>query len=220
MLVLWRVYMATSSAGENDNAAVHTLIPLTDFKAILSADDREDALSRFCLVTATYAIEQYCRRSLLRRRYVEWFACEGDGVFWLREYPVRKVLGVLKGGARREELGEGILVEPDFYRVLPDLEGETGEEPEDTVYSLLLSPALFRGRGLAGVKVVYRAGYSCGKVGDPYGVPPDLAAACLELAAWNMARYRGKRIGMTGKEELSMPEHVRFLLEPYKRRMI
>jgi hypothetical protein len=100
------------------------------------------------------------------------------------------------------------------------LEGKSEEGPEDTVYSLLLSPALFRGRGLAGVKAVYRAGYEPGEVGDLYGVPADLGAACMELAAWNMARYRGKRIGMTGKEELSMPENVRFLWEPYKRRMI
>jgi hypothetical protein len=45
-----------------------------------------------------------------------------------------------------------------------------------------------------------------------------------------MARYRGRRIGMTGnvrrsgKEgehlETSMPENVRLLLEPYQRRMI
>jgi hypothetical protein len=132
------------------------------------------------------------------------------------------------------------------------METETGEEPEDTVYSLSLSPALKipslafsrlgvfaeqklqqdqphaaifgGGRGLAAVKVIYRAGYTPGKT------PPDLASACLELAAWNMARYQGRRIGMTGnvrgngKEgehlEASMPENVRLLLEPYRRRMI
>jgi hypothetical protein len=72
--------------------------------------------------------------------------------------------------------------------------------------------------------VRYLAGYSVGKA------PPDLASACLELAAWNMSRYRGRRIGMTravrrnGEEgehlERSMPENVRGLLEPYKRRVI
>jgi hypothetical protein len=48
--------------------------------------------------------------------------------------------------------------------------------------------------------------------------------------AWNMSRYRGRRIGMTGNVrgsgkdgehlETSMPENVRGLLEPYKRRVI
>jgi hypothetical protein len=63
--------------------------------------------------------------------------------------------------------------------------GETGEKPEDTVYSLSLSPALNGGRGLSAVKAVCRAGYGCGEA------PSDLAPACLELAAWNMSRYRG-----------------------------
>jgi hypothetical protein len=102
--------------------------------------------------------------------------------------------------------------------------------PDDTVYSLSLSPALFRNRGFTAIKAVYRAGYSPGEAGDPYGVPADLASACLELAAWDMSRYRGKRIGMTGNVrgsgkdgehlEASMPENVRELLEPYRRRTI
>jgi hypothetical protein len=75
-----------------------------------------------------------------------------------------------------------------------------------------------------GIKVRYLAGYVPGKA------PPDLASACLELAAWNMTRYRGQRIGMTGNVrgsgkdgehlEASMPENVRLLLEPYRRRTI
>jgi hypothetical protein len=54
-----------------------------------------------------------------------------------------------------------------------------------------------------------------------------LSAACLELAAWNMNRYKGKRIGMTGivrgsgKDgehlEMAMPENVKSLLGPYRR---
>jgi hypothetical protein len=199
----------------------HTLIPLGDFKALLGIDDREDALSRYCLITATCTIEQYCMRRLVLKRQFERIAYNGDPLLPLREYPVREVLAVysLSGIA-----ASGELVEPELYEVVPDLEAETGEEPEDTVYSLSLSPALFRGRGLAAVKAVYRAGYGCGEA------PPDLASACLELAAWNMARYRGRRIGMTGAVrgsgkdgdhlEISMPEQVRDLLEPYKRRII
>jgi hypothetical protein len=62
------------------------------------------------------------------------------------------------------------------------------------------------------------------------GVPADLASAWLELAAWNMSRYKGRRVGMTGnirgsgKEgehfEMSMPENVKTLLEPYRRKTI
>jgi hypothetical protein len=199
---------------------LHSLIPLEDFKTVLGFDDREDALSRYCLTTATYTIEQYCKRRLLLKRHFERIAAYGDLLLPLAEYPVREMLAVYASG---DFAGSGELLEPELYRVIPDFEEGEGL-PEDMPYSLSLSPALNRGRGLSTVKVVYRAGYACGEV------PADLASACLELAAWNMSRYRGRRIGMTGNVrgsgkdgehlEASMPENVRGLLEPYRRRVI
>ena len=38
---------------------LHTLIPLEDFKTVLCLDDWDDKISTFCLVSATYTIEQY-----------------------------------------------------------------------------------------------------------------------------------------------------------------
>jgi hypothetical protein len=200
---------------------LHTLIPLADFKAILGIDDREDALSRFCLTTATFTIEQHCKRRLSLKKHFERVETNGDLLLPMREYPVREILAVYIVGIFGET---GELLEPDFYWVIPDLEGETGERPEDTVYSLSLPPSLKHGRDFMAIKAVYRAGYGYGEA------PTDLAAACLELAAWNMSRYRGRRIGMTGAVrgsgkdgehlETSMPENVRQLLEPYRRRTI
>jgi chemotaxis signal transduction protein len=46
-----------------------TLIPLVDFKAVLGIDDREDKLAQFCLVTATYTIDQYCKRRILGKTF-------------------------------------------------------------------------------------------------------------------------------------------------------
>ena len=194
---------------------IHTLIPMADFKAVLSVDDREDALSRYCLITATYTIEQYCKRRLLRKKQFEFFPFYGDYTFPLRDYPVREILAVYQTHA----LKESIIVEPDFYHTIP----ECGE-PENIPFCLSVSPALRLVRDLSGLKVHYRAGYVPGKV------PADLASACLELAAWNMSRYRGRRIGMTGNVrgsgkdgehlEKSIPEQVRQLLEPYQRRTI
>jgi hypothetical protein len=43
------------------------LVSLSDFKSILGVDDREDVLSRHCLLTATFAIEQYCLRRLVKK---------------------------------------------------------------------------------------------------------------------------------------------------------
>ena len=194
---------------------IHTLISLADFKAILGIDDREDTLSRYCLITATYTIEHYCKRRLLRKKRFEFLPFYGDYIFPLRDYPVREVLAVYQTHA----LKESIIIEPDLYHIIPDC-----GELEDIPFCLSVSPALGLVRDLSGIKVHYRAGYVPGKV------PTDLTSACLELAAWNMARYRGRRIGMTGAVrgsgkdgehlETSMPENVRGLLEPYRRRVI
>jgi uncharacterized phiE125 gp8 family phage protein len=203
---------------------LHTLIPLADFKAILDLDDREDALSRYCLTTATYTIEQYCKRRLLRRKNTDYLTFTGEYIFTLREYPVRKVLSVYAATTGTVQRGTPLvspenLVDPKHYYCLPD-EGIH----EDIPFSLVLRPPFRLGREEMGIQVRYLAGYSTGKA------PADLASACLELAAWNMSRYRGRRIGMawnvrgSGKDgehlEASMPENVRLLLEPYRRRVL
>ena len=113
----------------------------------------------------------------------------------------------------------GEILEPDFYSVIPDCGTEC-----DFPFHLSLSRALQRYPGINAIRVTYWAGYS------PGSVPADLASACLELAAWNMNRYRGRRIGMTGNVrgngkdgehfEISMPENVKTLLESYRRRTI
>ena len=188
---------------------LYTLIPLEDFKALLGVDDREDKLARFCLVTGTFTIEQYCKRRFLRKKHFESHNYVGDLILPLREYPVSKVLAVYL-------YGNGEILEPDFYSVIPDCGTD-----DDLPFSLSLSPAIRRCRGISAIKTVYWAGYGNG------AVPSDLATACLELASWNMNRYRGRRIGLTGSVkrdgeqlEMSMPQNVKSLLEPYRRKTI
>jgi hypothetical protein len=213
---------------EHENGAqdtpLYTLIPLGDFKAILGMDDREDSLSRYCLITATYTIEQHCNRRFCRKKHTDYLTFTGEHIFTLREYPVRKVLAVWVATAETAQQGKPLfgpanLVDPKHYFCLPD-EGIH----EDIPFSLVLRPPIRLSREEMGIKVRYLAGYSTGKA------PPDLVSACLELAAWNMSRYRGRRVGMTGNVrgsgkdgehlEASMPENVRQLLEPYRRRTI
>jgi hypothetical protein len=206
------------------NEHLHSLIPLTEFKAINGVDDREDALSRYVLITSTYTIEQYCHRRILKKKRMECSAFTGDYLFSLREYPVREILAVyLSHPFKQPEL-----VEPDFYHTVPDCEELEDSDLWSAPFGLSVSPGLRMARGMSVLKIHYWAGYGTGEV------PADLAAACLELAAWNMARFQGKKIGVTGavrgksvngdhagyRLELSMPENVRLLLEPYRRRMI
>jgi hypothetical protein len=200
-----------------DGKTLYSFIPLEDFKAVLGIDDREDKLARFCLVTATHTIEQYCKRRLLRKKHFERIEYIGDLILPLREYPVSEILAVFLHG-------NGEILEPDFYNVIPDCGTDT-----DLPFSIELSPAVARLRCKT-FKVIYWAGYSTNNENNENDVPADLSAACLELASWNMSRYKGRRVGMTGNIkgagiqgehfEMSMPENVKQLLEPYKRRVI
>ena len=195
------------------NKPLHTLIPFQDFKSLMGIDDREEKTARFCLVTSTLTIEQYCKRRFLQKKHFESFEFHGDLAFPLSEYPVIQI--------KNEQLtmNNGEKIDPAFYCIIPDCDSNM-----DFPYSIEFSPVIKRIPGLKTIRVVYLAGYA------PDKVPADLAAACMELAAWNMNRYRGRRIGMTGNIrgngkdgehfELSMPENVRGLLEPYKRKMI
>jgi hypothetical protein len=114
----------TGAQGEGQTA-LHSLIPLADFKAILGIDDREDALSRYCLITATYTIEQYCKRRLLRRKNTDCLTFTGEYIFTLREYPIRRMLAVWTAKAEAALSGEPLsspenLVDPKHYYCLPD----------------------------------------------------------------------------------------------------
>jgi hypothetical protein len=73
---------------------LYSLISLEDFKAILGVDDREDKLARFCLVTSTCTIEQYCHRKLLQKKHFEIVDVTPDLLLPLREYPVKEILAV------------------------------------------------------------------------------------------------------------------------------
>jgi hypothetical protein len=200
---------------------LHSLIPLADFKVLLSIDDREDALSRFVLTASTYTIEQYCKRRLLKKKCVEYLAFTGDYCFPLREYPVRKIFSVEQ---TRLGVAEPTPIDSGLCRLVPDC-GIEGDVPAYLSIGLKSVEPIFglRRRDWA-VRVCYLAGYSVGEV------PADLASACMELAAWNLTRYRGRRIGMIGPVrgkgqdgehlEVTMPENVRLLLEPYRRRTI
>jgi len=210
----------------------------------MGIDDREDKLVRFCLVTSTYTIEQYCKRRFLRKKHIETLHFYGDLLLPLMEYPVSSISTVYT----MKNIGEaGMPLEKDFFCLVP-----ISSNNLDVPKNLYISPALERYRRFRAIKVEYWAGYvenphPCGfstlsfcdaktpakakkTAASLPPIPQDLAAACMELASWNMGRYKGRRVGMTGNVrgsgrdaehfEMSMPENVRSLLEPYRRKLI
>jgi hypothetical protein len=172
------------SGKKNNEENLYTLIPLEDFKALMGVDDREDKTARFCIVTATLRIEQYCQRKLIRKKHVELVNIFDDLFVPLREYPVSSILAVYFFGTGDRGLGTGEILEPDFYRVTPSCGIDM-----DLPFAIELSPAVKKLRCKA-VKVFYWAGYPVKKI------PADLSSACVELASWNLNRYRTKNIGM------------------------
>ena len=202
-----------------NSSSLYSLISLDEFKSLMGIDDREDRICRFCLLTATLTIEQYCKRKFLRKKYFETVPFDKSLTVFLQEYPVDEVLAVYLLGSRDSGVGSGELLETEFYRTYPDCGNDM-----DICYSIEFSPALLNYPRLHALKVIYIAGYNTEKI------PTDLSSACLELSSWNINRYRGKRIGMSGNIkgagiqgehfELSMLENVKALIEPYKRKVI
>jgi hypothetical protein len=194
---------------------LYTLMPLGDFKEVFGIDDRDDKLARFCLVTSTHSIEQYCKRRLVRKRHIETAEFLDDWFLLLREYPVCKFHALLPVTGNKNNVE---WINPECYQIIPDC-GTYNDVP----YMVGLTPAVKR-LNCKAFKAVYVAGYSVEKT------PATLVLACMELAIWNFNRYKGRRVGMTGnikgagKEgehfEMSMPENVKQLLEPYKRKLI
>jgi len=197
---------------------LYSLISLEEFKALMGVDDRDDRLCRFCLITSTLTIEEYCKRKFLRKQYFETVKFSGDLVIPFKEYPVTEILTIYTYNKVQLALCNGQILEPEFYR--PMLGNDYNEE---LPFELLLSASLIPYK-LAAVKVIYYAGYKI------FEIPIDLSAACLELASWNLNRYKGKRIGMSGNIrgagvqgehfEMSIPENVKALIEPYRRKTI
>jgi len=167
----------------------------------MGVDDREDRLCRFCLVTASLSIEEYCKRKFLRKNYFEVFRWSGHLLLLLKEYPVSEILSVYTFNEKQFFENCGMILEPEFYRPMVG-NGYNEEIP----FELLLSPSL-KPYQFKAIKVIYSGGYIT-KNNDqrtvsneelpeynlPLVVPSDLSAACLELASWNMNRYRGRRV--------------------------
>jgi len=200
-----------------DDQAIHTLVPLAECKTALGYDDRDDDFTHFLLVAASFTAESHLFRRIIRRTHTEYYDSLGRCTFFLREYPLRSIISVHED--RTRHFAEETLIAPEYYYCTPDF-----ASLEDISGTLTLIPPYRPSRGEKTIKIVYEAGY------DLSEIPADLKEAVIELVAWNRTRYQSHRIGITssvrgsGKEteglEPTIPEHVRTLLEPYRRRTL
>ena len=121
----------------NSKNDLYTLISLEEFKALMGVDDRDDKLCRFCLVTSTLTIEEYCKRKFLRKQYFEVFKWTGHLVLILKEYPVSEIFAVYTYNDLQVSENCGMILKPEFYR--PMIGNDYNEE---IPFELLLSPSL------------------------------------------------------------------------------
>lgn len=168
---------------------VHTLASLGECRRQLGLDERDDSLTLFLLIAATYTVENHCRRCLLRKDIREYFDSTGDNALFLREYPVRDVLGVHEDQNHR--FMESSLIDPEHYYCTPEI-----SIPEDTIHTLTLIPPYRLQKGTKTIKITYSAGY------DLAEVPMDLKQAVLDalrrlLTVRNRAELDGRFVNNT-----------------------
>jgi hypothetical protein len=185
------------------------LVTVDECKRVLGLDDREDGLTEWLIVAASATIEAYCMRRFTYSNRIEYIDFAGTESQALQEYPVRVVNSV------QRIVNSGALFDVE-YLLCPE-EGVIVDRP----YLLTISNGRLAMRNGGTVRVEYRAGYMVREM------PLQLRQACVELVAWNYARYKDGKIGVTGsvkkggeRYETDMPENVKGLLERWRRKTI
>lgn len=197
--------------------SLRILVPLSECKTILGLDDRDDSFTRFLLITASVTVENYLSRRLLHRAHTHYTDYLGQTTIPLKEYPVQRIDAVYAD--RTRQFTEATRLQPEHYYLTPD-----PSTFEDLPANLCIPIPNQLPRAPQSLKILYTAGYLLTEI------PPDLQQAIIELVAWNFTRYQSHRIGVTGalrgtgkvteSLERTIPEHIRIVLEPYRRRTI
>jgi hypothetical protein len=191
------------------------LISVETCRSVLEYSESENNFVGFLVTTATGIIERHLGRRIMYRRNVDYLSSLGSNDLFLREYPVRDITSVYFDLTRH--FTEETKLFPSQYDFTPDPEG-LADVPG--TLRIITDETLPLGRKC--VKIVYHAGFMNDEI------PADLQMAVIELVAWNYARIRTKQVGVkasvTGRDapdlESSIPENVKQLLEPFRRRTI
>ncbi len=201
------------------------LASLAQLKAYLglpSAANAADSVLLSLLTGYSAMIENYCSRTFASQVYPELRDGTGRNRLVLINYPVTAVSAVVIDGVPKT-----FVPASDAFTA--------GIRNTDLLYGdgriLRYNGGCFS-RGDANILVTYTAGYPVTAIAGPPAesvvqVPPDLAQACIELAA---LRYKGRDwIGFNSKslagetvsfDNKTMPSSVKTILGPYSNRGI
>jgi uncharacterized phiE125 gp8 family phage protein len=192
------------------------LTTMTKLKAHLKISaDTDNALLAVLVIAAQKLIEKYCGCKFDAADYTEYYDGTGEQDLYLNNRPVNSVAS-LYIDLERAYGSDSLLVAETDYTIYKN-------EGRVRILSLLTNVAYQNpGRipvGEKAVKVTYNAGYA--------SIPEDLELAANEMAAF-LYNSRGtssnkQSISVGGysesfdKNPVSIPEHVRMLLDPYCR---
>jgi hypothetical protein len=194
-----------------------SLISLADFaycREALELDDRDQPAIELLIFSCSAEIESYTGRNLLQRSLVEYRNGFLNPSMALRQYPVSELTEL-----RCNRGDEEFVVNPELFTLdNPALQNCTEQPARIRLNEDYLFP-----RGRNNIHITYTAGYAADDM------PAPLKMALAEMVGWSLKRMRARQIGMSGltnskraKEwpvtDKTMPDHVKDLLEPYRRK--
>lgn len=194
-----------------------SLISLADFahcRDVLELDDRDETAVELLIFSCSAEIESYTRRCLTERLIAEFRDGYLNPSLNLRQYPVKEVTEL-----RCQKGNEEFVVSQELF----SLDNPGVQECYEQPVRITLNEGYLFPLGRYNIQVTYTAGYS------PQTMPADLKMALCEMVGWSLKRIRARQIGMSGlvnsrrsKEwpvtEKTMPDHVKEILEPYRRK--
>ena len=189
------------------------LISWEDCKELLDVPYKEKTFIELLIFSASAEIETYTNRKLRQRELCELHDGYNQNEIIIEHYPVKEIISLKVDNECKYP--EDTIVSKDFYNCHIPSANDDGEYQSE----IILAAGYAFPKGRNNIEVIYNAGY---KEED---TPVDLKTAAAELVEWTYKRLNNRQIGEVNlkygqKTQLStkIPDHVRELLEPYRRK--
>ena len=173
---------------------------------------KEKTFIELLIFSASAEIETYTGRKLKQRQIRELNDGCSQSEIILKQYPVKEVTSLKVDNERNYQ--EETIVSNEYYSCFIPNQDDLEYQSE-----IILAQGYSFPNGRNNIEVIYTAGYLDEEV------PEDLKTAVTELVEWSFKRLNNRQIGEINlkygqKTQLAtrIPEHVRDLIEPYKRK--
>lgn len=161
-----------------DPNALVTLADAKDHLNIPSANlDFDDRVKRY-INSATFEIENFLDRKIIKRTYIEYQDGRNSNRIVLKNWPADKP--------------SELRIDPESVFTDPSTLIDSGDYEIDNDSMVVMPNRLFS-KGTRNIKVVYEAGFTT--------VPWPIQTACLWLVAWDYDIQSDRRVGNKSKEK-------------------